>query len=226
MTPNDSTAGSSYLQYLPAIFSEAPFLGRFLLAFEQVLTGRPGASVPGQPVKGLEETIAGLATLFDPRQTREEFLPWLAGWVALSIREDWTMEQKRNFLADIVPLYRSRGTKENLINLLRIYTSGAPMIDEGEIKTLQIGTRSRIGVDTFIGEPPANFFRVKVTLRGTINEAVRGRQLRIARALIDLQKPAHAGYSIRISSNTMKLGVRSTIGKNTLIGVDYVDDPE
>ena len=226
MTPNDSTARSGYLQYLPAIFSEAPFLGRFLLAFEQVLTGRPGASGPGHPVTGLEETIAGLATLFDPRETREEFLPWLAGWVALSLRADWTTEQKRNFLADIVPLYRSRGTKENLVKLLRIYTSGAPTIDEGEIETIRIGTRSRIGVDTFIGEPPAHFFRVKIMLRGTVSRAVRDRQLQIARALIDLQKPAHSSYSIQISSNTMKIGARSTIGKNTLIGSEAVDNPE
>jgi phage tail-like protein len=214
------------LQYLPAIFSEAPFLGRFLLAFEHLLAGRPGASEPGQSFTGLEETIAEISALFDPRHTREEFLPWLAGWVALSMRDDWTTEQKRNFLADIVPLYRSRGTKENLIRLLRIYTSGAPTIDEGEFKTFQIGTLSRIGVDTIIGEPPAHFFRVKVTLRGTTNDAVRQRQLQIARALIDLQKPAHTSYTIRISSNTMKIGVRSTIGKDTLIGDEAVNTPE
>jgi P2-related tail formation protein len=142
------------------------------------------------------------------------------------MRADWTTKQKRDFLADIVPLYRTRGTKENLINLLRIYTFGVPTIDEGEIETFQIGVRSRIGVDTIIGEPPAHFFRVKVTLQGTADDKVRRRQLQIARALIDLQKPAHTCYTIQISSNTMKLGVRSTIGKNTLIGSKAVDNPE
>src|SRR6476469_7082701 len=87
----NDTNPSSYLQYLPSIFSEDPFLGRFLLAFEQVLSGLAGAK--GEPHEGLEETIAGIATLFDPNETREEFLPWLAGWVALSLRADWNIEQ-------------------------------------------------------------------------------------------------------------------------------------
>src|SRR5262245_44169654 len=127
--PNDAKL-SGYLQYLPAIFSEDPFLGRFLLAFEQVLSGLPDAE--GEPEFGLEETIAALSTLFDPRETREEFLPWLADWVAFSLRADWTVEQKRNYLADVAPLYRSRGTKDNLSRLLGIYTGGKPVIDEGD----------------------------------------------------------------------------------------------
>ena len=221
--PND-TKPSSYLQYLPAIFSEDPFLGRLLLAFEQVLSGLPDPNT--EPQVGLEETIAALSTMFDPRQTREAFLPWLAGWVALSLRADWTIEQQKNFLANIVPLYRSRGTKENLSKLLGIYTSGSPVIDEGDFTTLQIGVRSTIGMDTRIGEPPAHFFRVTVKLGKQTEQAERDRQLQIARALIDLQKPAHTSYELKVSSDTMKIGKRSTIGKDTLIGTEAVDSGE
>lgn len=214
---------SSYLQYLPAIFSEDSFLGRFLLAFERVLSGSPGTG--GEPEAGLEETIAGLAALFDPKETRDEFMPWLAGWIALSLRADWTLEQQRRFLADIVPLYRSRGTKENMIKLLRIYTGGTPTIDEGESATLQIGVRSRIGKDTRIGEPPAHFFRVRVTLENLRPDpAERKRQELVAAAVIDLQKPAHTAYELTISSDTMKIGVRSRIGKDTLIGRKAVEN--
>lgn len=213
---------SSYLQYLPAIFSEDPFLGRFLLAFEQVLSGLPGAN--SEPQNGLEETIAGIATLFDPKETREEFFPWLAGWVALSLRADWNIEQQKNFMADVVPLYRSRGTKENLIKLLGIYTIGTPTIDEGDFATMQIGARSTIGKDTRIGEPPAHFFRVKVSLGKVADDNERERQKQIARWLIDLQKPAHTSYELIIASDTMKIAKRSTIGKDTLIGVKAVED--
>jgi phage tail-like protein len=219
----NDTELSSYLQYLPAIFSEDPFLGRFLLAFEQVLSGLP--DVDEEPRVGLEQTIAGLATLFDPKETREEFLPWLAGWVALSLRADWTLEQQRGFLADIVPLYRSRGTRDNLIKLLRIYTGGTPTIDEGAIDTFQIGVRSTIGKDTIIGEPPPHFFRVRVTLENLKPDpAERKRQEHVARAVIDLQKPAHTAYELAISSDTMKIGERSRIGKDTLIGRRAVEN--
>jgi len=219
----NDTELSSYLQYLPAIFSEDPFLGRFLLAFEQALSGLPGATE--EPQVGLEETIAGLSTLFDPKETREEFLPWLAGWVALSLRADWTLEQQRGFLADIVPLYHSRGTKENMIKLLRIYTGGTPTIDEGAVVTFQIGVRSTIGKDTRIGEPPAHFFRVRVTLENLKPDpAERKRQEQVARAVIDLQKPAHTSYELTISSDTMKIRERSRIGKDTLIGRKAVEN--
>src|SRR5713101_7373126 len=163
--PIDPKAMSSYLQDLPAIFSEDPFLGRFLLAFEQVLTGLPGlAGREPEPPRGLEEIIATIATLFDPKETRKEFIPWLAGWVALGLRADWTEAQQRDFLANIVPLYRRRGTKENLAELLRIYTGLSPVITGATETDFQIGVRSTIGINTQIGGSVPHFFHVTVTL--------------------------------------------------------------
>ncbi len=222
---------SSYLQNLPAIFSEDDFLGRFLLAFEQVLTGL--AKKEGSPSHGLEEIIAAIDRLFDPEKfdpeqeaqillsekKREEFLTWLAGWVALGLRADWTFAQKRNFLARIVPLYRRRGTKENLAELLSIYTGLTPVITDAEDTDFQIGVHSTIGVDTNIGGGKAHFFRVRVTLgKDESDPASVKRQNQIARALIELQKPAHTNYELEIVSDTMQIGERSTIGVDTLLG--------
>jgi phage tail-like protein len=196
---------SSYLKSLPAIFSEDPFLGRFLLPFEQILTGLSDKTDPG-----LEEIIALIPALFDPKRLHlvfsdetelEEFLNWLAGWVALGLRADWTLEQKKNFLADIVPLYRSRGTKENLGKLLKIYTMVTPEIkDDPELE--------------------AHFFRVRLRLSTQdVQEEVR--QQMIARALIDLQKPAHTKYELVTESPfTLQINNRSAIGKDTLIASD------
>jgi phage tail-like protein len=218
----DPNASSTYLEELPALFSEDPFLGRFLLAFEHVLTGLDGGEPilrDGTPVVvlGLEQTIAAIAALFEPRETREEFLPWLASWVALGLRADWTDAQKREFLANIVPLYRRRGTKENLAELLRIYTGLSPVITDTEGDEFQIGVHSTIGQDTFLGGGAAHFFHVRVTMPNP-DPATLGRQHQIATALIDLQKPAHTDYRLEIQFNTMQIGVRSTIGLDTLLG--------
>jgi phage tail-like protein len=198
---------SGYLQSLPAIFSEDPFLGRFLLAFEQILTGLSDQSEPG-----LEELVARIPFLFDPNRLHmvfsdetelEEFLNWLSGWVALSLRADWTLEQKKNFLADIAPLYRSRGTKENLSKLLKIYTRVTPEIIERDDDP----------------ELEAHSFRIKLSL-STQDPKEVVRQQMIATALIDLQKPAHTKFTL-ITDNpsglTMQLNIRSTIGEDTLI---------
>jgi phage tail-like protein len=211
----DPTTTSSLLKLLPSIFSEEPFVGRFLLAFEEVLTGLDGG-VP-TPTEGIEETIADIASLFDARKTREEFIPWLAGWVALGLRADWTVAQKRDFLAKIVPLYRRRGTKENLADLLKIYTGLTPVITGVEDAEFQIGVHSTIGKDTWIEGSPPHRFQVSVTMPNPDQKTLQ-RQTQIARALIDLQKPAHTTYDLHIVFNTMQIGVRSTIGVDTLLG--------
>lgn len=211
----DPDAASSYLRLLPSVFSEDPFLGRFLLAFEHVLTGLPG----GEPVpeEGLEETIAGIAAFFDPRRTSEEFLPWLASWVALGLRADWTPAQKRDFLAKIVPLYRRRGTGDNLAELLKIYTGLIPVITGVDDTEFQVGVHSTVGVDTQLGGGPPHRFSVTVTLPEADPQTLQ-RQRQIASALIELQKPAHTAYELVVVHDTMQIGVRSTIGVDTLLG--------
>jgi phage tail-like protein len=224
----DPQTTSSYLKDLPAIFSDHPFLGHFLLAFEQVLTGLP--DVPAHeavPALGLEEIIARMSTLFDPKaswdailpeqERQTEFLQWLAGWVALGLRADWTDAQKREFLAKVVSLYRKRGTEKNLVELLRIYTIFSPIISGTEENEFQIRDHSTIGVDTFIGGTAPHFFRVSVTMPNPDPATLR-RQREIATALIDLQKPAHTDYELRIAVDTMQIRDRSTIGVNTLLG--------
>ena len=211
----DPSKSSNYLQYLPAIFSEDLFLGRFLLAFEQVLTGLQGDET--QPRQGLEEIIADIPKLFDSEETPEEFLKWLAAWVALSLRADWRPDQQRQFLARVVPLYRRRGTKKNLAELLRIYTGLDPVIAEAEGTVFQIGVHSTIGLDTQLGGSAPHYFRVTVTM-GNPDPGTLQRQHQIVTALIDLEKPAHTAYDLNLIHTTMQIGVSSTIGVNTLLG--------
>jgi phage tail-like protein len=224
----DQNASSSYLKDLPAIFSEDAFVGRFLMGFEQVLTGLPD-QVGREPVPalGLEEIIAGMAQLFDPKgswdailpetQRQTDFLHWLAGWVALGLRADWTDAQKRDFLANIVPLYKQRGTQANLAELLRIYTGLSPVIKAFDDDEFQIGVNSTIGVDTWIEGGPPHFFNVSVTMPNP-DPVTLQRQRQIATALIELQKPAHTDFELDIQFKSLQIGVRSTIGLDTLLG--------
>jgi phage tail-like protein len=200
-------AASSYLQHLPAIFHDDPFVGRFLLAFETLLSG---PDVAGQP--GLETLIGRLADYFDPQTAPEEFLPWLAGWVALSLRADWDTATKRDFIEEVVPLYRLRGTQAGLQRLLEIYTRETVTID-----------------DNF--DDPAHFFQVKMILSDADPERMKGKQ-EIARAIIDQEKPAHTFYALKVAVPTMRLVSLARqaeeggdpppplliLGKNTVLG--------
>jgi phage tail-like protein len=202
---SDNQPVSSYLNYLPAIFQQDPFLGRFLLAFETILTGTNESGLPN-----LEQTIGRLSDFFDPMTTDEDFLPWLAGWVALSLRADWNVDTRKRFIQQIVPLYRLRGTQAGLQTLMELYTQEKAVI-----------------MDTF--EQPAHFFQVQLILSDADPDRLRQKQ-QIARAIIDQEKPAHTFYALKISVPTLRLvslelqqqeGGKPALlmlGKNTLLG--------
>jgi phage tail-like protein len=193
---------SSYLGYLPAIFRQQPFLGRFLLAFETVLSGTD-AERPG-----LEATIGRVADYLDPATTEAEFLPWLAGWVTLGLRADWDEATRRSFIEQIVPLYRLRGTKAGLERMLELYAGQRPDVD-----------------DDF--DQPAHFFQVRLRLTEADPELLQRKQ-QIARAIIDQEKPAHTFYALQVAVPTMRLVSTARqaelksplliLGENTLLG--------
>lgn len=206
---------SRLLNYLPPVY-QSDFLGQFLLAFEDILLGS-GTS----DFQGLEESIANTASLFDPHNPNlnEEFLTWLATWTAFSLRADLSLTQQRDFIAKIIPLYQRRGTKENLIELLKIFTIGEPRIQEAA-EGLQVGIRSTVGEDTFLGSDlPPHFFAVTISLP-TIDPNQLGRQIEITKALIELEKPAHTFYRLDVTPGfpTLQIGEHSTVGVDTILG--------
>lgn len=184
--PLASQSAQRLAAMLPAIYRDDPFLGRYLWAFEQMFVA-------------LEQQIDDLASLFDPAEAREDFLPWLSSWVALTLRADLPASQQRAFLARIVPLYRRRGTKQNLQDLLSIFTRGVPTITESD------------------DSGPAHHFTITMRLpRAAAQDQLR--QSAIAHALIDLEKPTHTYYDLDLQFPTMQIGVTSTIGVDTLLG--------
>jgi phage tail-like protein len=282
---------NSLLQYLPAIYREEPFLGDFLLAFEKLLFGRydqvPQTGFPpfgeaeaqalvrdhtvdrdlsGAPL-ALERTIAGIATYFDPSRTPEDFLPWLASWTAFTLRADLSPDKQRDFIAKIISLYRRRGTKQNLVDLLKIFTIGTPTVEdiasgtcsEGSITdtklevggtitgtwapgqlvsggttkpatyierqltgagggagTYQVSVSQMVGAASLAGDF-VHCFSVRLTLERALPEA-QLRQIAIARALIELEKPAHTNFVLHPEFLGMQIGVHSRVGRDTQLG--------
>lgn len=229
---------SSYLDHLPAVFreegGEPGFLGRFLLAFEHVLTGVGDPAEPGLDelldavlLDGASET-GGEASrgprYFDPERTPAAFLEWLAGWVGLTLRADLDAgegadgdrEQARRLIADAVPLYRLRGTRRGLEELIRRLAGGlAPTITELSA-AMQVGVASRIGVDTRVGGGPPHFFHVLLRLPHP-DPAARRRAEALVRSVLDVEKPAHTRYQLEVITPALQIGIHSQIGVDTLL---------
>lgn len=224
----------TYLDYLPAVYQEGAdtdqlaFLSAYLLGFEQVLTGVGNPSDPGleEVLDGIPgpsgRALAGLERYFTPvaetadLQTKSEFLPWLAGWVALMLRQDTTEAQQRRLIAGSVSVfYRLRGTAEGIRQVLAAYDIGVE-IDE-DLERMQIGVNSTIGVNTRIDGGAPNEFRVRAHLPVADANQLATLTQRIT-AIVDIEKPAHTFYELTIDTPVLQIGVTSTIGVDTMLG--------
>jgi len=228
------------LEYLPAIYQEPVYyrpdqelknyLPAFLEPFERILLGVEEESAsarakgdttsptPTREVESLREKIGRLHELFDPDVADPEFLPWLAGWAALSLRPTLREDRKRRLIANIIPLYRKRGTRAYLEELLKLCIDIPATVSEEEIPPLQVGVHSTVGEDTYIGGGPPHFFRVRLTA-WKLNAIEVQAQRQLAYEVVELAKPAHTGYEFQMLSPEMQIGVHSKVGLDTVLGV-------
>jgi phage tail-like protein len=237
---------SRYLDHLPAVMREPAagdagqgVLGQFLRAFEDVLSGRADAATPGlaEIIRGIapdsltrQQGLAGLSRYAEPGPELDEnfrapkqFLAWLAGWVALSLRADLAEQQQRQFIAQAISLYRLRGTRRGLERMLQIYTGLGVTISE--LATgLCVGKTATIGKDTRLEGGGPHFFRV--TLRvppplPPLDELAGFR--RTAIEIIEAEKPAHCFYDLVIIAPSLQIGVTSHVGVDTLLSAAPTD---
>lgn len=108
---------SAILPHLPIIFQENEFFERFLLIFESIW-------------EPLEQRQDHIQMYFDPRTCPEPILAWLASWLDLSYTLHWPEGRKRRFLAEVIDLYRWRGTRYGLERIIEVCTGYVPRITE------------------------------------------------------------------------------------------------
>ena len=136
-------ARRGYLQHLPALYRRSDAVGHNVVRdlcflFEHMF----GA---------IAEKIEDNARYYDPHTTPNEFLTWLASWMAFTVDLDWPDERKRALIKRAVDLYRIRGTKRALTLFLKLFTGYEPTIDENvwPFKGFRVESEARIGTSTF-----------------------------------------------------------------------------
>ena len=205
---------NSYVSLLPEVFQQ----------YDTVPSGDKAGPTDLQRLMGIiepmlrqfEALLDSVSDLFDPLSTtREDFLPWLASWTALVLRADWSVEQKRKVLSQVIPLYRKRGTKPGLEEYLKIYVGEGVSIPD-DPPPMQVGYTSTVGANTIIGGLPAHFFAVNVVI-DTPDPNIILQKIESIKAVLDIEKPAHTYYKLNYSVPTFQVGVQSTVGVDTLI---------
>jgi phage tail-like protein len=110
-----------YLNNLPALYQTEPRSRDFLLRF---------LALTETFFQDLENKIEGLSALFDPDAVPNEFLPWLATWLAVELDEKSDAHTQRKLIASAFERYGRRGTVAGLRESLRLFAGVAGIIQE------------------------------------------------------------------------------------------------
>lgn len=106
--PGISRTRSSWLQYLPGIFSEDDFAGRYLLIFESMFS----------PIFW---TLDHFDLYLTPELAPEEWLHWMVSWFDLLMIDELPIDRKRAIVRQVGWLFLRRGTRVGMERLLDLY---------------------------------------------------------------------------------------------------------
>ncbi len=121
---------SRYLEYLPAMFADNDFLGRFLLIFETLW-------------EPLEQRQDHIGMYIDPATCPAPFLAWMASWFDMPVAGHWPEARVRELLGQVSDLYRWRGTTYGMAQMIEIWTGILPQIEESTAKAYVFRVRMK-----------------------------------------------------------------------------------
>lgn len=164
---------------LPAVYQEEDaFTMRLTEALDEVIAP-------------IISTLDNLPAYFDPRLTPDDFLGWLAGWVAFELDETWDATRRREAVSRAVDLLRRRGTALGLADEVRLVTGA-------EVEVVENGGTawSLDPMSPMVGTPePALFVRITAADPSSIDTD------RVDR-IVAAAKPAHVPHRIELIGAT------------------------
>jgi len=229
-----------YLDFMPSIYrgpekGKATIFENLLKIFRTILTDADSVQIDinggKTDIESISETIGKVPKLFHPSSSPKGFLDWLASWTGLVLKEDWSDSKKKEVVAKIIPIYRMRGTKTGLLEFLKIFVGDIIEIAEF-MNGIKIGDpgSSKIGINTFVGGVLPYFFIVTIKfskISEIKNLGFLQNVISASKAILDLEKPAHTYYAVRLYLPGITVGdkerstVGSTVGEDTIIGKEY-----
>ncbi|MEC7241496.1 MAG: phage tail protein [Myxococcota bacterium] len=130
---DSSSAPSIERTHTPWVGEEAPApqsesqqdverLRNFLLLFQHIVTT-------------VVEQVEDMPSLTHPLWADQKFLTWIASWVSFTLDEAIPLHQQRELIRRAIRLYRNRGTKEGMEEMVRVLTSAPAVVKERQRPT-------------------------------------------------------------------------------------------
>ncbi|MEQ9495389.1 MAG: phage tail protein [Deltaproteobacteria bacterium] len=222
-------------QYLPSVYTADPetdFAERFLLTLDAVRAD-------------VATRMNGMDTFFSAYGVPPSFLHWLAGWLGLAMSAEWPEERRRALLSQAWRLYARRGTRDGIIEHVRLYTGRRvsivehhrlnrwAVVDDACLGDRRLWGRSLSG-RTVIGEN-ATVGQIGVAGRGDASADVfasRAHRFTVVvpsnleadastegavQSAVALAAPAHTDWEVVMAGPRMRVGHQSRVGVDTIV---------
>lgn len=183
-----------YLRYLPAIYQgEGPVEHRLVTQVRDTSLARWSGGLPEEhhvvlqvdedPIRRfmflfqhmmttITDKIDRIVDLTDPLECEPKFLPWLASWVGFALDESLPIHQQRELVRRAISLYRTRGTRGGIEDMVRVLTAAPVRIREREKPApVVLGKNAVIGgrdvVQRYDRDEPPGCYLLEPTSRST-----------------------------------------------------------
>ena len=180
-------------------------LRRFMFIFQHVMTT-------------VTERIDRIIDLCDPLLCEAKFLPWLASWVGFELDESLPVHQQRELVRRAIRLYRTRGTRAGVEEMVRVLTSAPVRIRERQRpgpaclgKAVIVGGKDVVE-RYHAGEPPGvylvepstrastSFFMMTLEPRDRFKQRFGERAAGVLRRIVNVvsqERPIHVAFTIQ-----------------------------
>ena len=237
----------SYMRFLPTIFhGDGPVSSRDMTRSRDTALAKWGSGLPAEqytewtvdedPMRRflflfqhmmttITEKIDRIVDLCDPLLCEPKFLPWLASWVGFELDESLPIHQQRELVRRAIRLYRTRGTRAGIEEMVRVLTS-APVRIRERVKAgpVVLGKARLVGgrdpVERFQRlEPPGaylyepahraatSFFTLvlepRERFRGRFGERASGTLRRIVN-VVSQERPVHVAFTIQFDDRAIQ----------------------
>lgn len=162
---------------LPALYQHEDFVQQWVSAFDDVLAP-------------LLMTIDNFDAYLDPLLSPGDFLAWLAGWVGIELDENWSEEERRRLVSRAAALYKWRGTRRGIVELVHQYLD----VPDDAIEVTDSGGAAW---SVTPGATPPGTATPTLTVRVRVDDAATVDRARLDQ-LVGAAKPAHVAHEVEV----------------------------
>lgn len=195
----------NWIQYLPSVYEKnkesAAFLDQYLSIFQSVYDD-------------FDRRFENSPALLEPAVTEMDFLQFLAEWLDIINTNIWSEDKLRKLIQMAPVVFRKRGTRQGLIEIIDLFTGEPPLIiEQWQIREYRKHSDKKEYLDQLYGTDENSFL---ILVKEKYCSGKREQEALLN--LIQEVSPAHMEARLVALRQHMILGEHTYLGVNSVLG--------